>query len=120
MRRLIGLVVLFSVAVFSAEPGIGALRDAAVHHEDGAAALAHAVQGDLGHHLDDGGPGGRHSPGTGHQHGTLNDHCTHQHSVVPGSAVALATDLPRAQPPLPIFPVRIGGPTADFFHPPRA
>ncbi len=113
-------MLLLCVAAFTVEPGIGALRDGEVHHESAATAATHAVLGDFGHAHHDRTPPSQSAPGSGHQHGTLNDHCTHQHSVVPATALALAPDpLPERQP-LSISPGHPGSPSADFFHPPRA
>lgn len=121
LRRWTAFILLLGVAVFSVEPGIGALRDGDVHHESGAVAAVHAVLGhfDQAHHNDDA-PPTRSAPVGGHRHGTLNDHCTHQHSVVPAAALAVAPDpLPERQP-LSVPPVHPAGSSADFFHPPRA
>ena len=119
-RRWTASVLLLCVAAFAVEPGIGAIRDGEVNHESAATAATHAALGDFSHAHHDRTPPSQSAPGTGHQHGTLNDHCTHQHSVVPAAALAVAPDPRPERQPLSVSPVHPAGSSADFFHPPRA
>jgi hypothetical protein len=77
IRRLIALLMLFSITYSSAESVIGVLRDGEVHHESMAAATLHASHDHDSHGHEDGS-----SPDSEHEHGTQADHCSHHHGTV--------------------------------------
>lgn len=119
LRRIVAALALLTFFGSGAEAVEGMLRDGEVHHESGALAAAHAGLG--GEHGHEDGPLSDHSEhGTGHQHGTNTDHCTHQHG----------TALPAGQNPAPRLcaevllvpdaPGRLVRISTTLFHPPRA
>lgn len=119
LRRIVAALALLTFFGSNAEAVEGMLRDGEVHHESGALAAAHAGSG--GEHGHEDGPLSDHSEhGSGHQHGTNTDHCTHQHG----------TALPAGQNPDPricaevvLLPDATGCPawiSTTLFHPPRA
>ena len=120
LRRLLSLLVLFSVALSSAESVLGELRDGEVHHESNIEALMHAASNGGGHHGHEGGGKHSHSHDGEHQHGTGADHCTHQHgaplTTAFGFSLATAfTSMRVAEPPL-----HLSHSASGLFHPPRA
>lgn len=79
MSFLIRILLLFCVTVFALEPALGEALDGAVHHETAGVASTHArfESGDHGHEDE----GLSHEHGSGHRHGTVQDHCVHFHAV---------------------------------------